>query len=151
MKLLLEENRKNYKSFVQFLTRKRLLNGSKNYNHWGNIPIEVEYLEPLYNIYEEGKSLIDLGCGAGNVLRYAKNIGFKVKGIEFNEDFKGILKHYDVDFIDIRNMDLTVLSNFDVVYCYKPLKKGMSKFLIKIKENMKQNAVLITPYINTII
>lgn len=148
MKLVREENNKNYKSFINHITKKKLLDGSKEYENWGNIPIEVEHLEQLYNLYEEGKSFIDLGCGVGNVLRYAKNIGYVTRGIEINTSYKKYLKNYNVSFIDITKMDLKELNNYDVVYSYKPLKGEFKEFVKKVKRNMKSGATLITPHFN---
>lgn len=150
MKILLplEENNKNYNYFIKHLSFKKLLDYNKNYNYWGNIPIEVEHLECLYDIYQPGMKFIDLGCGVGNVLRYAKNIGYDVTGIEFNEKFKEHLTNYDVLYQDVRKIDFNLLRKFDVIYSYKPLKNDFKEFIEKVKSYMKREAYLITPTFN---
>ena len=141
-------NNKDYNNFISLINRKELIDTKKTYDYWGNIPIEVEYLEPLYEIFKSGMTFIDLGCGAGNVLRYAKNVGFKVKGVEFNLDFKPHLRAYDVEFMDVLDFSIDEIIKFDVIYSYKPLKFEFDKFIHDIKNALPKNSHLITPYFN---
>ena len=145
MRLSREENRENYNYFLRQLTAKGLIDRDRSKEHWGNIPIHVMEIECLYDIYEEGMRLIDLGCGAGNIIRYASFIGYEVKGVEFDTRFEEHLLRYDVEFVDIRKLDLNILSEYDVVYSYKPLKEEFPKFIEGIKKHMKEGSHLITP------
>ena len=133
MKLSLEENNKNYKFFLSVIAKEGLIDRNREYSYWANFPVDVKELECLYNFYVPGMSFIDLGCGAGQVLRYARHIGYKTKGIEFDKKFETVLTNFDVDFINLKEMDLRQLEMYDVVYCYKPFKKGLDDFLKQVK------------------
>lgn len=115
-----------------------------------NIPIERSILKSLYKIYQNGDSLIDLGSGIGNVLRFAENIGYKCKGVEIDQRFKEITKNFDIEFTDIRAFDKSKISNFDVVYSYLPFKNksDFATYIDDIINHMKPKSHLLTPFFN---
>ena len=138
-------NSKDYLLYQQYLNEKGVFELSKEMKYWGNLPITSPFLIPLYNIFKKGMNFLDLGCGAGNVLRYANNIGYTVKGIEFNLNLLKYTGEYETEGEDIRNLKESVYGNFDVIYSYKPIKEGFDDYLNKVINNMKTGSFILTP------
>lgn len=76
----------------------------------------------LSNVRLEGKSLLDLGCGLGNLLEFIKQNGKKVQytGVDILEDMilSARRKNPDAEFVlgDVFTEDLFSENSFDVVY-----------------------------------
>lgn len=109
----------------------------------------------------ENISLLDAGCGVGNILLIAKVLGFSdVYGIEFDVNTIKIAKrlsesftasyNYSEENFHIIKADLSKYDkyeNYDVIYYYQPINPGskqMGKFLSLVKENMKIGAIVVT-------
>ena len=142
------DKKKNTRDYITFLNKVRRLglidNEEKEY--YGYITAHHEQLKCLYEIYQEGMTFIDLGCGAGNVLRYADNIGYKVTGVEFNLSLCAHLGKYDHINKDIKTLDEDVLNKYDVIYCYRPLKDDeLKEYLNKVIGGMSKGSYLIIP------
>lgn len=58
------------------------------YNHQG---FQLEFFS-RYNYKQYGKTLLDIGCGSGYYMSYAKTFGFSCFGIEFSTDFAKLLR-----------------------------------------------------------
>jgi 2-polyprenyl-3-methyl-5-hydroxy-6-metoxy-1,4-benzoquinol methylase len=144
----IKDNNVEYIKFAMQLAKEGLVDLKGTNNNYGNIITQPYHLKVLYDVFEEGMTFIDLGCGAGNVLNYAYNIGYNVEGVEWNKDL--INKNHNVIHADITKIDPSVWKNIDVIYTYKPLKKGMDEFINKIIKHMKKGAHLITPEYNLI-
>lgn len=137
----------NARLYLQFLIKnKALFNYERGLNFWSNIPIQSTEINQLYKYYFKGAKFLDLGCGIGNVLFYAQNIGYDVTGVEFNADYEIYLKPYKYIIQDIRNIQPNFLKQFDVIYTYKPLKDDFSKFVDFLNCHKKKEAILITPF-----
>jgi cyclopropane fatty-acyl-phospholipid synthase-like methyltransferase len=142
----IEENGVDY---IKYLNKVRGLNLIDNVDykeHWGYITAHKDQLGYLYKIYEEGMSFIDLGCGAGNVLRYANNIGYDVTGVDFNDKLLNQIEDYKTINEDLRKLDKSIYKNYDVIFSYRPLKEeGFKKYINNVVDNMKVGGYLITP------
>ena len=124
------------------------LDSSYELDYWNYITMDYTYYEVLYPLYERFncKSIIDLGCGAGNVLRYAKNIGYETIGVDF-EDFSLYNKNHLFIQYDIIDLDVSIYSKYDIIYMALPLKigKGFEEYLEIVKDNMNVGQYIITP------
>lgn len=145
--------RSNNADYVVFLNKVRgldLIDNTSDRDYWGYITAHHEQLHYLYDIYQEGMTFLDLGCGAGNVLRYADNIGYNVTGVDFNKD---LLKHVEYKKVhsDFKDLSDNFYKEFDVIFSYRPLKKEfLIPYLEKVRLHMKKDSVLVTPGIETI-
>ena len=138
----------NNRDYINFLNKVRGLglidNTDKEY--WGYITAHHNQLHCLYGIFKEGMSFVDLGCGAGNVLKYANNIGYEVTGVEFNETLIKYLEDYNYYTNDIKNLDKEFYKNYDVIYCYRPLKdEELIIYINKVIEYMGVGNYLVIP------
>lgn len=117
---------------------------SKN---WNFVPVQHELLAHLYQIYKDGFKFIDLGCGIGNVLEFAHNIGYDVLGVENNPDY---LKYNNFKVLqqDIKSLEPDFYKQFDVIYCYLPLKDEMEHYINYVVESMKLNSYIVTPLLS---
>ena len=141
----INDNILDYNRFLISIDRYELFNYDKTLNYYGNIPINVEELKCLYDIYKPEMKLLDLGAGIGNVLRFTNNIGYDVTGIEFNPDFEKYLKKFNYSIKDIKELGVSYFKNFDVIYSYKPLKDDFEEYLNMVISGMKSGSYLLTP------
>lgn len=141
----LKDNSKDYLLYQKYLELKGVFDTNPNLDYWSNIPISSVSLSPLYTVYQPDFKLLDLGCGAGNVLRFAKNIGYKVFGVEFNVELLKYLGDYNYLYQDIKELNKKFFSEFDVIYSYKPLKKEFKDYIDIIINNMKFGSYIMTP------
>jgi len=141
--------KQNGNDYIKYLNKVRelgLIDNTQYEHHHGYITAHKDQLKPLYDIFVEGMSFIDLGCGAGNVLRYADNIGYDVTGVDFNKDLLEHAKDYKTihcSFDDLKDDDY---KKYDVIYIYRPLKeKELKVYIEKIKRCMKEGSYIFAP------
>ncbi len=114
----------------------RTINDGKNFGYWVTGPA------PLIRYIEENKvsSFLDLGCGAGLLLKCIKLVlpNIKLKGIELNGDLYQIasrlLRAYPLsETIELQLKDILTLTKKDIkgyqtLFAYEPLNdKQLSK------------------------
>jgi len=140
-----QKNILEYKDYLLRLRNIGLINKNKELDHWGNYPIKYPYLRPLYTIFKSGFKFLDLGSGAGQVLKFASNIGYEVTGVEF--DKKLVSLHSSTIFKDIREIDFSFYKDFDVIYSYKPIKNDdeFKLYLETVASSMKLSSYLLIP------
>jgi SAM-dependent methyltransferase len=140
------ENKKLYNNYVKHLKDVGLVNLDNTLDYWGFIPIDVIYLRCLYQIYADNNKFLDLGCGTGNVLNFAKNIGYDTYGVDFNNSLISNLSGHTCHNQDIRTLEDTFYSDFDVIYTYTPFKDGFSEYIDVVINNMKVGGYLLSPF-----
>lgn len=142
--------------------------------HFGFIPTDtMSILEILYWLYKHMRcehleqhrqhradqylgqhradqfKFLDIGCGIGNVVLLAYQVGFDAYGLEYNKKIYDIAKNvlpvgsgriFKGDMIDFKRYN-----QFDVLYYYVPMNnvKAMKKFVIKLMKAMKCGAYVI--------
>lgn len=143
--MTLGDNCRDYRLFSMELGKQGLIDLDRTKGYWGNILVNDVYLNVLYQIYKPEMKFLDLGCGAGNVLRFASNIGYDVTGVEFNPELTKHITSHKVITEDITKLDLEFYKDFDVVYAYRPLKDNLNSYLKTVSDNMKLDSYLVTP------
>lgn len=143
--MLYKDNVIDYLLYTESMIQKGLIDNSvdKESKFFNNIIIDVRFLKDFYKIYQPNLTFLELGCGVGNVLRFAKNIGFKVTGLEIDNNL--IQDNTEVINMDILNYPSENYKNYDVIYIYRPLKNGYDDYINLIVENMKSGSILVTP------
>lgn len=62
-----------------------------NYPKYNHQAFQLHFLKKFnYQVY--GKTLLDVGCGSGFYMNFAKTLGFDCHGIEFSADFAKLLR-----------------------------------------------------------
>jgi len=110
--------------------------------------IDVKYLRPLYGIFKPEMKFLELGCGGGNVVRFANNIGYKSTGVEINRELTK-----DLVNVQIINCDIKLLSPYeyqtnDVIYIYSPFNEGFDEYVEMVVDSMKVGAYIMTPNVH---
>lgn len=139
--------KENKKEYINKLNKVRALNliDNSEKDYWGYITAHIDQIECLYDVYQEGMTFLDLGCGAGNVLEYAERIGYDVIGVDFNPE---LLKYTHCKTVceDIKKLTKEFYQKFDVIYCYRPLKtKELKEYILSLESKIKPGTILITP------
>lgn len=88
MKLMYGSNDHSYLSSVKEGERLAFSLNYPKYNHQG---FQLHFFKK-YNYKQYGSTLLDVGCGSGFYMNYAKTYGFTCYGIEFSEDFAKLLR-----------------------------------------------------------
>jgi SAM-dependent methyltransferase len=75
------------------------------FNHQG---YQIEFFEK-YKYYKKGKSLLDIGCGSGFYMNYAKEKGLDCVGVEYSSEFATLLR-------DKTDLSIFSFSEFETKY-----------------------------------
>ncbi len=139
------KNIKDYNKFIDKLIAKGINNHDPNLTYWGYVISDFSNLFMVNRMFKPGMKFVDLGCGAGNILRFAKNVGYDVTGVEFDKSFKSYLKTYKHLIQDMTLLDNDFYKEFDVIYVYRPLKDNLKDYMNTVVSNMKVGAYIISP------
>jgi ubiquinone/menaquinone biosynthesis C-methylase UbiE len=85
------------------------------FNHQG---FQLEFFKK-YDYKQYGNTLLDIGCGSGFYMNYAKTFGFTCYGIEFNENFAKLLRaKTDLDIYSFEEFQILFPQGkqFDVIH-----------------------------------
>lgn len=142
-----KDNVIDYLDFVKKMKTKGLIESEvdKTSSVWNNLVIDVRFLKGLYKVYRPNMKFLELGCGVGNVIRFARNIGYNCIGYEINFNLIKDLGDNDIKLFDIRNLSKIEYENSDIIYCYRPIKDGYDEYIKNIISYMKKGSILMTP------
>lgn len=143
-----EENRNDYIKHVSELEGRGFLNKDLNMGHYGFIPTSTSYLISLYAIFKSGMNILEVGCGYGNIIRFAKNIGFIATGIEYDDTICEYLEketNYAYLKQDARTLTKGQIQEYDVVFCYSPINEGRKGFLNGLVDKLKAGQYILLP------
>ena len=93
-------------------------------------------------------SFMDIGCGIGNILLFAEQLGFDIHGIE-KDDYPRETASSLLDTDQIYNADIRTFrqyDRFDVLYYFCPLTDGQREFERYIEDVIRPGAMLIANY-----
>lgn len=81
----------NDHAYLLALKEGELLKHTSNYPKYNHQGFQLQFFKD-YNYKQYGNSLLDIGCGSGYYMNYAKTFGFTCFGIEFSTDFAKLLR-----------------------------------------------------------
>jgi len=66
---------------------------------------------------QRGQTLLEPGCGRGEILRCFRDLGMQVKGSDLSPETRELLQDIDIEICDVENKGLPYADNsFDVIY-----------------------------------
>lgn len=128
-----------------------LTDDNGDFKYWGFNATYFGIFDVLYTIKtileESGKNsitLVDIGCGIGNIIRVCNKMGYKSEGIEFQDDLNICHDGLKVKYGDVFN-NMELLKNKDVIYLYQPFMddKLESIFLDKLYDTVNDDTIVI--------
>lgn len=79
-------------SYLLALKENEKLSFSQPYIKYNHQAFQLHFFKK-YNYKQYGNTLLDIGCGSGFYMNYAKSFGFSCYGIEFSSDFTELLRN----------------------------------------------------------
>lgn len=81
---------------------------------FGNDYSDTPYIDIFLN-YLDGKKVLDIGCGVGNLTKYILDKGFNVDGIDLSEEMLNIAKskYDDINFLQMNMKDIILDKKYD--------------------------------------
>jgi len=159
MKLLSDMDPDKYTKDGEFINYDKYGEYQHSYklgDYYANHAIYSDYLNIKTLKYIKDKSnkklkICDLGCGYGTFLYVCKKMGYDVTGVEYQKKMKKFNKMLgieDVIYGDFFNINMSFLSDFDVIYLYRPIDNpNKMKDLINIvHKNMRSDAIVVYTY-----
>ena len=105
---------------------------------WANYRIAaIRYKELVADIPIEGRSILDAGCGMGDLLPflYAKSTNFRYLGVDTNNDFIKIAKkHYEGHEFKVADPFTKKIGRFDIVISSGVLNGNVDNWMEKRKK-----------------
>ena len=120
---------------------------------FGNDYSDTPYVDKFLN-YLEGKKVLDIGCGVGNLTKYIMDKGFNVEGIDLSKEMLNIAKqkYSDIKFYEMNMKEITLRKKYDGIMLAYSLfhltKKEVIEVLPKYYDllNSKGKILLILQY-----
>lgn len=118
---------------------------------FGNDYSDIPYIDNFLNCLE-GKDVLDIGCGVGNLTKYTGDKGFKVDGIDLSEEMLNIAKskYSNINFYKMDMKEIKLNKKYDgiMLICSlfhltkKEVIEVMPKYYNLLKDNGKMLLVL---------
>ncbi|MCM8800340.1 MAG: class I SAM-dependent methyltransferase, partial [Candidatus Omnitrophica bacterium] len=131
----------------------RLVNNiESNYKYW-IIKKECYKVVKIFKIKQpKNYKLLDIGCGKGERLKFFKDLGFSVLGLEVSDTVDYAREHFNLEIIkkDIYQADFED-NSFDIVTLFNVLEHihNPNKLLKEIYRILKDNGFLVIQIPNT--
>lgn len=115
---------------------------------FGNDYSDTPYIDKFLN-YLEGKSILDIGCGVGNLTKYIMDKGFNVEGIDLSKEMLNIAKqkYSDIKFYEMNMKEITLRKKYDGIMLAYSLfhltKKEVIEVLPKYYDLLNSNGKIL--------
>ena len=122
------------------------------YNTLRNFNIRSKYL--YVNSFNTGKSILDYGCGSGQLLNYFLKKGWKIQGVEPNAEAREFASDLNkIKIYDNSEIEFFQENSFDVITLWHVLEHihNLNEVVKKLVSLLKQTGILIiaVPNINS--
>lgn len=134
-------------SYLLKIKEGRLLEYDFNYTKYNHQGFQLQFFKK-YNYKQYGNTLLDIGCGSGYYMSYAKKFGFNCIGIEFSTDFAALLRKktaLDIYSFDEFSAIFGDRKKFDVIHLGHVLEHSTDPldFLLRLKSYAHDETVFI--------
>ena len=109
---------------------------------------DTPYVDKFLN-YLEGKKVLDIGCGVGNLTKYIMDKGFNVEGIDLSKEMLNIAKqkYSDIKFYEMNMKEITLRKKYDGIMLAYSLfhltKKEVIEVLPKYYDLLNSNGKIL--------
>lgn len=141
----MRSDRKELRKIYKFTTYYDLLNSAKNYHE----ECEVLHGIVIKHGFQDGATLLDVGCGTGEHLKYLRTF-YECEGVDLNDEFTRIAAEKLTMRIHQGNMlSVTLPRKFDVVICmfaaiaYVKTLENLRLAIANMVSNSNERALLI--------
>ena len=117
---------------------------AKVYKLFRNANIKNKF--KLVNRYAKGKSILDIGCGTGELLNYFQEEGWKTRGVEPNQSARIFAtKNYQLEVFDENELNSFEENSFDVISMWHVLEHvpDLSGRMKQLKRLVKKDGLLV--------
>lgn len=94
------------------------------------------------------ESFIDLGCGIGNILIVAKQLGYKVSGVEINPEYVKVCKEHlpDDNIVQDDLWTWEPKEEVDIIFMYKPFHNEdlWTRFIRRLVDLLPDNQYIMS-------
>ena len=100
----------------------------------------------LVDHYANGKNLLDIGCGTGELLSHFKNKGWNVKGVEPNQSARKFAsQNYNIAVFDEIELDNFKAESFDVISMWHVLEHvpDLNKRMVQLRRLVKKEGLIV--------
>ncbi len=114
----------------------------------GNDYSDTPYIDKFLN-YLDGKKVLDIGCGVGNLTKYIMDKGFNVEGIDLSKEMLNIAKqkYSDIKFYEMNMKEITLRKKYDGIMLAYSLfhltKKEVIEVLPKYYDLLNSNGKIL--------
>lgn len=115
---------------------------------FGNDYSDTPYVDKFLN-YLEGKKVLDIGCGVGNLTKYIMDKGFNIEGIDLSKEMLNIAKrkYSDIKFYEMNMKEITLGKKYDGIMLAYSLfhltKKEVIEVLPKYYDLLNSNGKIL--------
>ena len=125
---------------------KFILNGDNDEREDGSYKYVPYNMDGFIKLLPSNKKLfLDVGCGIGDKVLMATEMGYEAHGIEKDEQLFKIADRYVYNIKNIDAFEFEDYNKFDVIYMYRPYKdeNKLKQLSNLIKSKMKPEAIFI--------
>jgi 2-polyprenyl-3-methyl-5-hydroxy-6-metoxy-1,4-benzoquinol methylase len=100
----------------------------------------------IVNRYAKEKTILDIGCGTGELLHYFQKMGWKVQGVEPNESARKFAqKNYNIPVLNEDSLAEIDEESFDIISMWHVLEHvpDLNGRMIQLKKLVKKEGILI--------
>ena len=98
----------------------------------GYVPMDAALFK---HILEQcpGRTFLDVGCGEGDKLQIATELGFEATGLELREEYASAARQVCPRVIVGNALDFTGYGNYDVIYTYQIMARDQDLRALEIE------------------
>lgn len=106
--------------------------------------VSAGIINQYWSYIKSKRTVLDVGCGYGNLIMLLNKKGFKTLGIDVDKSTKKYHEKYDLDTIIGSVENIPIEKKFDVIFLNYSIYfiSNLNNFIMKCKEHLDDNGIL---------